>query len=138
MRFLLVLFLLTAIIGCSSISVSTDYDPQADFTNYKTFAVQKDAVEGSELENYPLIKNRIISAIENTMKSKGFLLDESGNAEINIFTFAGTKEKMNVMESGYGYGGYFGRYPYGRNIDVSYYNPYSREQRKQQFQEDNV
>jgi len=28
-----VLFLLTAIIGCSSISVSIDYDPQADFTN---------------------------------------------------------------------------------------------------------
>jgi len=109
-------------VSCSSISVSTDYDPASDFSVYKTFAVYNDAVKGSELEKAPLIKARVIDAVEKTMTAKGFTLTDADKADILIYPFAGTKDKLNVTDWGYGYSGrYWGGYPYGRNIDVSTY-----------------
>jgi len=116
----IILFGLT-LIGCSPVSVSTDYNPEINFEQFKSFSVFKGEVKGSELEKAPLIKARVISSVEKTMTSKGFVLDESGKADLVIYPFAGTKDKMNVTDWGYGYGGYWGRYPYGRDIDVSYY-----------------
>ena len=108
-------------IKCSSISVSTDYDPAIDFSSYKTFAVYKGDVKGSELEKAPLIKARVLDAIERTMKSKGFSIAEVTNADLVVHNFAGTKDKINVTDWGYSYGGYWRGYPYGRNIDVNQY-----------------
>ena len=55
------------------------------------------------------------------MQKKGFAKDDSGSGELIVYTQAGTAEKMNVNDYGYGYGSWWGPYPYGRNIDVSYY-----------------
>jgi hypothetical protein len=121
LRSFIVIIVSLVFTGCSSISVSTDYDPAIDFNAYKTFAVHKDAVKGSKLEIAPLIKSRVIDAVERTMVQKGFAKAEIDKADIIVFPFAGTKDKMNVTDWGYSYGGYWGGYPYGRNIDVSYY-----------------
>jgi hypothetical protein len=107
--------------GCSSVSVTSDYDPSADFSKYNTFDFYKGTIEGSELESAPLVKKRVMEAITNEMTKKGLKKDDSGNADLIIYTQAGTAEKMNVTNYGYGYGSWWGPYPYGRNIDVSYY-----------------
>ena len=112
---------LAVLAGCSSISVTNDYDPGADFSKYSTFDFYKGTIEGSVLESAPLIKKRVIEATSNEMIKKGLKLDDSGNADFIIYTQAGTAEKMNVTDYGYGYGSWWGPYPYGRNIDVSYY-----------------
>jgi len=107
--------------GCSSISTTSDYDPSADFAGYSTFSLYDGTIEGSELESAPLVKKRVQEAIVNEMRKKGFTKADSQNADLIIYTQAGTAEKMNVTDYGYGYGSWWGPYPYGRNIDVSYY-----------------
>jgi len=118
---ILSVLLLAFITGCSSVSVTNDYDPGTDFSTYSTFALYDGKIEGSELESYPLVKKRVMDAIKNEMTKKGFTSSDSENADLIIYAQAGTAEKMNVTDYGYGYGSWWGPYPYGRNIDVSYY-----------------
>ena len=43
--------------GCSSISVSTDYDPNVDFTKYKTYAIYQGEMPANDvLSQNPLAK----------------------------------------------------------------------------------
>jgi len=109
------------IISCSSVSVSTDYDASIDFSNYQTYEISKDPIKGSELENAALVKKRVLEAIKKAMSSKGFLFEDSDKADLVVYTHAGTSERMNVSDWGYSNGAWWGPYPYGRNIDVSYY-----------------
>lgn len=118
--FLSVLLLLI-ITGCSSISVTSDYDNSADFSSYKTFYIYSDVLKGSTLETVPLVKKRVLDAIQNEMQRKGFTQEDSSKAEMMVYAQSTTAEKMNVNSYGYGYGYGWGPYPYGRNIDVSYY-----------------
>jgi hypothetical protein len=107
--------------GCGSgISVSSDFDPAVDFTSLKTFKwvdVPNRSVE--DPINNPLLANRIRKAVEKVLTAKGYRISET--PDFLIFAHAGVKEKMNVTDWGYGYGPYWGPYPYGRNIDVNYY-----------------
>lgn len=107
--------------GCSSVSVTSDYDPAADFASYKSFQIYKGEIKGSELETAPLVKKRVIDAVEKVMQLKGFTRDDSGETDLIVYTHAGTTEKTTVTDWGYNYGAWWGPYPYGRNIDVSYY-----------------
>jgi len=108
-------------IGCSSISVSSDYDIYADFSSYKTFYIYSGVLKDSRLESVPLVKKRVLDAIQNEMLKKAFTQEDSSNADMMVYAQATTAEKMNVNSYGYGYGYGWGPYPYGRNIDVSYY-----------------
>lgn len=119
----LLVFLVTLLFlsGCSSVSVTNDYDPAIDFSNYKTFALFNGIIDGSELESAPLVKKRVLEAITNELNKKGLTVADTENADLIIYTQAGTAEKMNVTDYGYSYGSWWGSYPYGRNIDVSYY-----------------
>ena len=112
---------LVVLVGCSSISVTDDYNPNTDFSKYKTFAVYKGTMKGSELEKAPLMKQRVLEAINNDMIKKGLTQTDTTDADLLIYAQAGTTQKMNVTDYGYGYGAWWGPYPYGRNIDVSYY-----------------
>jgi hypothetical protein len=109
------------ITGCSSISVTSDYNPGTDFISYNTFSIYDGVIKDSQLESAPLVKKRVLEAITNEMQKKGLTITDSSNASLIIFAQAGTAEKMNVTDYGYGYGGWWGPNPYGRDIDVSYY-----------------
>ena len=116
-----ILIILIAIAGCSSISVTSDYDIYADFNSYKSFHIYRGVLKDSKLEKVPLVKKRILESIKSVMQSKGFTETDSLKADLTIYALANTAEKMNVNSYGYGYGYGWGPYPYGRNIDVSYY-----------------
>ncbi len=113
------LILITA--GCSSVSVTSDYDLYADFNKYKTFYIYTGELKGSKLESVPLVKKRVLDAIESELLKKGFTKQDSTKADMTVFAQANTSEKMNVSSYGYSYGYGWGPYPYGRNIDISYY-----------------
>jgi hypothetical protein len=121
MRSILVLGLLIIISACSAISVTSDYDPALDFTAYRTFAVFQDDVKGSALDKAPLIKRRVLEAVEETMTKKGLSKSDLEKADLIAYAFAATKDKIQVTDWGYGYGRYWRNYPYGRNIDVDSY-----------------
>jgi len=119
--FVLTLLTFILLVKCSSISVSSDYDVYADFTKYKTFYIYKGELKGSKLENAPLVKKRVLEAIESEMQAKGFTEKDSVSANLTVYALANTADKVNVSSYGYGYGYGWGPYPYGRNIDVTYY-----------------
>jgi len=117
------LALAALMVGCGSgINVSSDYDPATDFSKLKTFRWMevKKRAQDDPLKNQ-LIERRVQAAAEKALIAKGFQKLESGEPDFYVAAYAGTKERMNVTDWGYSYGPYWGPYPYGRNIDVSYY-----------------
>jgi hypothetical protein len=120
-----------ALISCSSVKYSTDFDPTQDFGKYKTyrFANANEVDPDDYLTQHPLVKKRVIEAIRKTLDAKGFQLIEEGDPDFVVLTAAGTKERMQVTNTGgYGYGGWYGGYHgygpgygYGGSTYVSYY-----------------
>ena len=116
MKQLLLFFSLSIflLVGCSSLDVTTDFDPEQDFSTYKTYAwYAGEMPEGDALAANPLIQKRAISAVDKELASKGFTLTQ-GDPDFVVIIHAGMKERMQVTNTG-GYGGYgYGGYGYGR------------------------
>ena len=115
--------------GCSSLSTTTDFDPDTDFSKYKTYSWYDGEVSGDDaLHANPLAKKRVINSIDSYLTNNGYKLVTSG-ADFVVIVHAGTKEKMQI--NNYGYGGYgygmYGRgwgpgYGGGVQTDVTYYD----------------
>ena len=91
------LFLLN---GCYSIRVYSDYDSEANFDSYKSFAFYKSGIDQVEISD--IDKKRILKAVEADFKSKNMLISDSPDLLVNI----STKSSENIY------------------IDNSFYNPY--------------
>jgi hypothetical protein len=116
MKKLLILFLVTTTMACSSLKIAVDYDRQIDFSTYKTY----NYAEGDLLPNVgQLDRNRIIEAIENEMSQKGFT--KSDNPDIRLDMHVKTEEQTQATAttsgSAYGYG--YGRYGYGGGFSTT-------------------
>ena len=57
-----------SILSCGSIKVASDYDSDADFSNYKTFAFYKSGIDKVEISD--IDKKRILKSIQNTLLNK--------------------------------------------------------------------
>jgi hypothetical protein len=118
--FLLVLFVAGS---CCSVRVYTDYDKNANFGQYKTYAFYKTGIDKVEISD--LDKKRIMRAIDETMTAKGFTKSEHPDVLVNIFTKARQQVDVNTFNSGWGYGWGYGwnpwMYGYGGNTSVSTY-----------------
>jgi len=87
--------------SCSSVRVAADYDKNADFNSYKTFAFFKTGIDKAEISD--LDKRRILRAIETEMMAKGFTKSESPDLLVSIFTKE--RQEVNVWNNG-GFGGF--------------------------------
>lgn len=124
--FLAMLFLLS-IYACSSITIKSDFDPEYDFSTFKTYrwATNEEVSPNDELSKYPLVKKRAIAAVDKVMATKGFTMVEGEEAaDVVMLIHAASKERMQVHNTGGGY--YRGWYdpwwgPYGGTTHVSYY-----------------
>lgn len=96
--------------SCSSVRVSSDYDNQANFNQYKTFAFYKPGIDKVKISD--LDKKRILRAIEAEMLAKGFTKSKTPDIMVSIFTK--TRENINVYRNnggfGYGWGPWYGGY----------------------------
>lgn len=88
--------------SCVSVRVASDYDRQADFTEYKTFAFFKPGIDKADISD--LDKKRILRAIEDEMQQKGFVKSENPDLLVSIFTK--TNENINIYQNNYPYWGY--------------------------------
>lgn len=91
---LLLVFIATS---CVSVRVSSDYDKNIDFTQYKTFAFYKKGIEKVEISD--LDKRRILRAIESDLLAKGLTKSENPDLLVNIFTKS--REKIDVYNNNY-------------------------------------
>jgi hypothetical protein len=102
------LFLILGLAACTS-KVYVDYDKQADFSKYRTYAWQ----EGTPAKN-PLMDRRIVTAIDKQLTEKDFQKVDT-NPDMYVTYHAATTEEVSYTTSsmGYGYGPAWGA-GYGR------------------------
>ncbi len=100
--------------SCSSINVSHDYDPQANFNNLKTFSWLSFP---KKAEVNQLVVRRIRDAVTGGLEAKGLRL--SSNPDFMIAMHGATKEKLDIQDWGYASprAAYWGR----RDISVQQY-----------------
>lgn len=112
----LLLILVLAATSCSSVRVASDYDKNANFSQFKTFAFFKTGIDKAEISD--LDKRRILRAIESELLAKGFTKSENPDMLVSIFTKS--REKVNVYNNGFGPYGYgWGWSPYYWNTGYS-------------------
>jgi hypothetical protein len=119
---LLPLFLLFVFASCSSVRVYSDYDKTANFSQYKTYAYQKNGIDKAEISD--LDKKRILKAIDQQMALKGFTKSETPDLLVNIFTKEREQVDVNQFSAGWGYGWGFGWNPFffgGNNTSINQY-----------------
>ncbi|MDC6391139.1 DUF4136 domain-containing protein [Maribacter sp. PR1] len=107
----LVTLVLTVLSSCSSVRVLSDYDQQANFSEYKSYAFYKTGIDKAQISD--LDKKRILRAIEEEMSSRGFVKSENPDLLISIFTKE--QERVDIYNNNFGWGGAWG---WG-------YNPYA-------------
>lgn len=90
--------------SCSTVRVASDYDKETNFNDYKTFAFYKPGIDKAEISD--LDKRRVLRAIESEMLAKGFTKSEDPSVLVSIFTKA--KERVDVYQNNFGFGGGFG------------------------------
>ncbi|WP_338731268.1 DUF4136 domain-containing protein [Mangrovimonas cancribranchiae] len=100
--------------SCSSIKVVSDYDKNANFDTYKSFAFYKAGIDKAEIND--LDKRRILRAIETELLAKGFTKSENPDLLVSIFTQS--REEINVYNNN-------GPYGYGWGWSPWYWNNYN-------------
>ena len=86
--------------SCVSVRVVADYDREANFNAYKTFAFYKTGIDKAEISD--LDKKRILKAIDAEMVTMGFQKSNSPDLLVSIFTKE--KERVDVFNQGFGPG----------------------------------
>ena len=90
--------------SCSSVRVLSDYDKEANFGTYKSYAFYKTGIDKAQVSD--LDKKRILRAIEAEMTNRGFVKSENPDLLVAIFTKE--KEEVDVFNNnlGWGWGGW--------------------------------
>jgi hypothetical protein len=105
--------------ACSSLKVTYDYDKQADFAKYKTYAYSEDS---QKLPVGDLNRNRIMSAVDAEMAAKGFSKSDSPDVLIDMHVRAEQKTEAVANTTGPGYYGGPWRYGYGGGFSTTTIN----------------
>ena len=96
------LALLILLSSCSSVKVVADYDKEAKFNDYKTFAFFKTGIDKAEISD--LDKRRILRAIEAELLAKGFTKSEKPDLLGSLFTKS--QQRVDVYNNSWGNGGW--------------------------------
>lgn len=109
MRLFFAFLLALLISGCSSLKIATDYDPSADMTPPKNFAIVHKDIEGQDT----LTADRIIAALRSELKAKGYIETPKESADFCLLFHTGVTTKtridtdyqhVNMYPYSYGYG----------------------------------
>lgn len=113
--------LFLALASCSPVRVNSDYDKNATFDSYKTYAYQKSGIDKVAISD--LDKRRILRSIDEVMAAKGFTKSENPDILINFFTKEREQVTVSQFNAGWGYGWGWGWNPWmwGGNTAVSQY-----------------
>ena len=111
-------------LACSSMNINHDWDRDADFGSYQTYAwaPQSSAAPQNAQQaqsRNDLLDKRVRRAIDEELVAKGFS-ENPASADVHVVYHTGAQDKINVTDWGYRYS-----YDYwgwgGRDIDVYQY-----------------
>src|SRR5687768_13233973 len=101
-------FMLLLLAGCSSIAVSYDYDKNADFTKFKTYAYDESV---NNLQVMQLDKDRLTAAVDRELAARGFT--KSDNPDMLVGLHIRTQQGQTATATTTGTGMYGGPWRYG-------------------------
>jgi len=121
----LVPFLLCLLIfwSCAPIAVQWDYDPDADFSQYKTFSWMPkppDQSTNDPASLSPFMEKRLKKAVLEKLTAQGYHKIDA-TPDLLIAFHLNVRNKKDVHEYGYGYGYSYGRRGYPGSVDVRHY-----------------
>lgn len=94
--------------ACSSVQVTTDYDPGTDFSALETWAwlPRKAEPSGDPRLDSSLLNQRIRNAVEAQLSARGFKKTARAGADFLVAYHTAIERKMDVdtIYRGYGYG----------------------------------
>ncbi|WP_166967462.1 DUF4136 domain-containing protein [Yeosuana marina] len=96
------LVILLVVTSCTSVRVAADYDRNANFNDYKTFAFFKTGIDKAEISD--LDKRRILRAIESELLAKGYTKSDKPDLLVSLFTKS--NQRVDVYNNYWGYGGW--------------------------------
>ncbi|TYA74993.1 DUF4136 domain-containing protein [Seonamhaeicola marinus] len=99
-KLLPLLAILVVVSSCSSVRVAADYDKNARFPEYKSFAFFKTGIDKAEISD--LDKRRILRAIEAELLAKGYT--KSKNPDLLISLFTKSQQRVDVYNNAWGMG----------------------------------
>ena len=99
---LVVVLSLLVFLGCSSISVSSDFNESTDFSELKTFAWMLKTPKGDiDLPGVnQLDQERIQDAIAAELANKGYMEIIAGDSDFHVTYFGRTEERIQVESMG--------------------------------------
>lgn len=107
------IMMLLAFTSCNTVRVSSDYDRNASFDQYQSFAFHQKGLD--ELKMNDLDKRRIVQAVSQTLQNKGMNMaryESSADIIINISAKKTTRVNVNNWNDpwmyGWGWGPGFG------------------------------
>ena len=108
--------LLLVLPGCSTFRVTTDYDPEANFQELKSYAwlakIRKPS-DDPRLHN-SLVDGRVRAAVDRELAAKGYSKAGTSSADFLVTYYLGLEKKINIhtihSSYGYGYRGWYGGY----------------------------
>lgn len=95
--------------SCESVRVATDYDKEADFMQYQSYAFYKPGIDKAEISD--LDKRRILRAIDMSLTEKGMTKSKSPDLLVSIFTDATENLSVYPRYNGW-YSPYYGYSPH--------------------------
>lgn len=111
------LFVATAC-GGSGVSVSSDWNPDADFSGIETFAVLDEVEENNLIDDFT--RGRVKAAIAGTMESRGFRrVNDPNGADISIGWQVTTEQRSSFQTVRTSWGSYgWNRSGWGVNVST--------------------
>ncbi|MDT0641465.1 DUF4136 domain-containing protein [Zunongwangia sp. F363] len=101
MKIVKLLFLCLLFAACNTPKIAYDYDQNANFSNYSTYALFPEFHSGlSQLD-----EQRIVRALDNAMEQKGFSNADNPGIFVNVYTEKFQEESNNSVGVGIGGGG---------------------------------
>ena len=104
-RAVLVLAVVLPFFACSSSRIQTDYDHQADFSTYSTFAWYLETENNGPTQGpSQIVDGRIRSTIVENLQAKGLSRAEPGEADLAVTYYASLSSQTQFHTTGWGQG----------------------------------
>jgi len=90
--------------ACSSITVKSDYNPNVDFSSYKTYHwIDFVKMNDDDLTQNPLLRQRIVSCVDAELLKKGFILSDANEVDFFVVVHGLRRENVDISDWGGGY-----------------------------------
>lgn len=114
----MLLFAVISLVSCApSLKVTSDYDKNVSFQNYKTFGIYHNDTIKSSISS--LNQDRIINAVKAQMTKKGYTESSSPDVWVNTTAILKDMKSVSANTNYYGYGGYYRPYAWGGGFGAS-------------------